>query len=414
MKNLILTSVAILGLASIGMSQNLPSYVPTTGLVGWWPFNGNAYDESGNGNNGNPMNEVSLCEDRYGILNSAYFFDGFNDYIQIPGSPSFYNDTLSISFWANWIFDNYHDVIQYAIADNGRWSFKINSEYAGIDINIGCGGPGGHISQNGMMNSNLWNHLVFILEGTQTKLFINGDYITSFNHEEVSCFNFNYKLYFGLDIFGDSEYFKGKLDDIGIWVRSLTLNEIAELYESCSLISVQPTNQTVNISENAAFFVGTQFPSATYQWQTNLGSEFINLFDTSQISGATNDTLSIINTTITNNNQRFRCILTLDSCDDTTDVALLTVNDFTVVSIVGPQYSSLVHPNPAHDYIQLKLVDGMRIQELEIISIQGKTVKTTRIINNLDRIDISNLPAGVYLLRMHTHQGLVCEKLLKL
>jgi hypothetical protein len=30
----------------------VPSYVPTNGLVGWWPFNGNANDESGNGNNG--------------------------------------------------------------------------------------------------------------------------------------------------------------------------------------------------------------------------------------------------------------------------------------------------------------------------------------------------------------------------
>jgi hypothetical protein len=30
----------------------IPNYVPQNGLVGWWPFNGNANDESGNGNNG--------------------------------------------------------------------------------------------------------------------------------------------------------------------------------------------------------------------------------------------------------------------------------------------------------------------------------------------------------------------------
>ncbi len=45
----------------------IPSYVPTNGLVGWWPFNGNANDESGNGNNGT-VNGASLTSDRFGIL----------------------------------------------------------------------------------------------------------------------------------------------------------------------------------------------------------------------------------------------------------------------------------------------------------------------------------------------------------
>jgi len=36
----------------VAQAQNMPSYVPTNGLVGWWPFNGNANDECGNGNNG--------------------------------------------------------------------------------------------------------------------------------------------------------------------------------------------------------------------------------------------------------------------------------------------------------------------------------------------------------------------------
>jgi hypothetical protein len=39
------------------MAQNVPNYVPTNGLVGWWPFNGNANDESGNGNHFTPNME---------------------------------------------------------------------------------------------------------------------------------------------------------------------------------------------------------------------------------------------------------------------------------------------------------------------------------------------------------------------
>jgi len=43
-------------------SQSVPSYVPTNGLVGWWGFNGNAQDDSGNGNHGT-INGVTLTND---------------------------------------------------------------------------------------------------------------------------------------------------------------------------------------------------------------------------------------------------------------------------------------------------------------------------------------------------------------
>ena len=48
----------------------VPSYVPTNGLVGYWPFNGNANDASVNGNDGT-VNEAALIADRFGSLNSA-------------------------------------------------------------------------------------------------------------------------------------------------------------------------------------------------------------------------------------------------------------------------------------------------------------------------------------------------------
>jgi hypothetical protein len=75
MKTLLLTAMTTLGITAASTAQNVPSYVPTDGLVGWWPFNGNANDESGNGNNGNAIG-VTLTTDRFGLTNSAYFFNG--------------------------------------------------------------------------------------------------------------------------------------------------------------------------------------------------------------------------------------------------------------------------------------------------------------------------------------------------
>ena len=70
--------IAALLLAASSAFAQVPSYVPTNGLVGWWPFNGNANDESGNGNNGT-VNGATLTSDRFGSINSAYSFNGINN-----------------------------------------------------------------------------------------------------------------------------------------------------------------------------------------------------------------------------------------------------------------------------------------------------------------------------------------------
>ena len=79
----------------------VPSYVPTSGLVGYWPFIGNANDESGNGNNGT-VTGATLTADRFGNSNSAYSFDG-QSYIRVPHNQNYNfgigNYTLSV--WAN-------------------------------------------------------------------------------------------------------------------------------------------------------------------------------------------------------------------------------------------------------------------------------------------------------------------------
>ena len=101
MKKSLLTAFAVwLGLTANIWAQ-VPSYVPTNGLVGWWPFNGNANDESGNGNNG-MVNGATLTSDRCGNISSAYFLDGINDYIEVIDNNSLdINGDISISVWIN-------------------------------------------------------------------------------------------------------------------------------------------------------------------------------------------------------------------------------------------------------------------------------------------------------------------------
>ena len=77
----------------------VPSYVPTNGLVAYWPFNGNANDESGNGNNGINYG-ATATSDRNGITNSALSFNGSSNYISIPYSNTIgVQQEITISFW---------------------------------------------------------------------------------------------------------------------------------------------------------------------------------------------------------------------------------------------------------------------------------------------------------------------------
>ena len=73
------------------------SALPTDGLIAYYPFNGNANDESGNSNNGT-VNGATLTSDRNGNANSAYSFDGINDYIEI-NNPFYNNDEITFTAW---------------------------------------------------------------------------------------------------------------------------------------------------------------------------------------------------------------------------------------------------------------------------------------------------------------------------
>ena len=87
----------VLLLFSIGNAQ-VPSYVPTNGLVGYWPFSSNANDVSGNGNNGT-VNGATLSNDRFGIVNSSHRFDGLSNISVLHSSSINIIGDLTLSAW---------------------------------------------------------------------------------------------------------------------------------------------------------------------------------------------------------------------------------------------------------------------------------------------------------------------------
>jgi hypothetical protein len=228
-------------------AQNVPAYVPTNGLVGWWPFSGNAIDSSGNGNNGT-VNGATLTADRNGVANSAYSFDGVNDFI-ISGSTGIpTSSNISISVWIKPLQNNgIAEFICLGSPSNTSWGTFAGTNWNGspyqtMNYGRGCSGTGtSNVAVAPILNN--WQNIVYVSSGVGgiCQVYVNGNFIgQATNGTTGGCSSTN--LYFGVDIFGPN-YINCQLDDIGIWNRALTPCEIQNLYNA-EISSSSITNQT--------------------------------------------------------------------------------------------------------------------------------------------------------------------------
>lgn len=234
-------------------SQDVPDYVPTDGLMAWYPFNGNANDESGNGNDG-AVNGAVLTSDRFGNDGSAYDFDGNNDWINCGSDPSIsISSALTYSAWFS-----AESLTNYAgIVGRGKGT-SCNQAVSMIMLDTSNGMrfelKGGTLApENAQCESvisvpngfslNTWNHVVSVWYGPQldmSAIYLNGQFfasavttIESITSGTGSSENFlkigNRDLYNSGVSYG---FFDGKIDDVGVWNRALSDCEITELYEA--------------------------------------------------------------------------------------------------------------------------------------------------------------------------------------
>jgi hypothetical protein len=218
------------------VSAQIPSYVPTNGLVGWWPFNGNANDESGNGNNG-IANGTSLITDRFGNSDEAFAFNGTSNFLEIPFSQqlSVFSGNFSIMLW-----------VKNELPINHAGAHILwRPAYASFVIGIGAGSNKIDFAQGGVLsfyatNSvfvNDWQQIVLTKNFNNISVYTNG-YLDGVYLDNISFVDYG-NLIFGKAPnsgggFNGSYYFKGSLDDIAIYNRALSQQEITELYNACS------------------------------------------------------------------------------------------------------------------------------------------------------------------------------------
>ena len=241
-RNVLLTVAVFLGMISGLTAQNVPSYVPVNGLRGWYPFNSNANDESGNGNNGT-VNGATLTIDRNGNSNSAYRFDGISNIISTVNAP-FINPPFTLSAWIKVEFVG--NFIEPIISLGGvqgyntlyfspSWSIQGS---AGTP-SIGTSGSNDISSINHVIPQNTWKHLIVTVTSYSTNevtFYVDG---VAYSQNTTNGFNvpfplnnsgFNIGSHSGCTFCGTT-FFNGSIDDIGLWNRALTQQEITALYQ---------------------------------------------------------------------------------------------------------------------------------------------------------------------------------------
>jgi hypothetical protein len=243
--NLVCVGTAVtITASSTSATSNGTSTLPANlqnGLVGYWPFNGNANDASGNNNDGT-VNGATLTTDRFGNSNGAYSFDG-NDFIE-TNRLNF--NSFTSSLWLNLTsFNCYSSLID---AYPSSWEFLSDCITPNISAVVWNNDSNYEVyPSNYAIPINTWINLALTFENNEVKIYANGIFVMSTS--TVSLNNLNGLYYFGRSRSGTDQYLNGKLDDIAIYNRALSPSEISQLYnqgQTSYLWSTGETTATIN------------------------------------------------------------------------------------------------------------------------------------------------------------------------
>ena len=200
------------------------------GLVSHYPFNGNANDESGNGNDGTVVGAV-LTTDRFGNTDSAFSFDGVDNYVEIPDDSIFdFNDKgFSLALWIK------TDATTGKQSERDDIVGKGDATIEGFTISMRYNYPtffiGDYLSCGGAteLNDGIWHHLSGTRDdANNVVLYVDGKTESRCtNNENV---NTNYSMFFGKHGTMNASYYDGVIDDIYIYNRALSANEVEMLY----------------------------------------------------------------------------------------------------------------------------------------------------------------------------------------
>jgi hypothetical protein len=245
MKKQLLTLIAIF--ASNILFAQVPSYVPTTGLLAWYNFNGNGANANNASLNTLSNYGTTFVPDRFGSVNAAAYVDGLGTQWMQLLTPSFtFSQTgaYTISVWVKKSVQSSSGVV--IMSGNTTASNFITNIQGNNGVQFGaCKQQSPWTWLNCADTIGAWMHLVGTYSNTKMKLYRDGVLMDSTTFTATGTSAVNQPLWIGRGPSGN--YYTGVFDDIGIWNRSLTQAEVTALFNSQTTTGLnnQEKNQAV-------------------------------------------------------------------------------------------------------------------------------------------------------------------------
>lgn len=277
------------------------------GLLAYYPFNNNALDASGNNNDGTFAGTITPAEDRYGNSCGALFFNGSNSFISIPNSPGLQSpaDGLTLAFWFKAAKSPNGD-IQLPILSKGtpvsQYQFYMQRAFGDSYSEFAL--SSNFIAEDKSYNSHplefdKWYMMVVVYDEGWFKAYLNGKLF--WQQRKVAPFLRNDQpLEVSRCNLGSTfKYFAGSLDDLRIYNRALTNNEIYLLLADDSGKNIE---ESFTLKMPADVEVETQPGKCAAAVSHELPKVNLNCgsYELKQVAGPSNGALcSLGNTTLT-------------------------------------------------------------------------------------------------------------------
>jgi hypothetical protein len=208
----------------------------SSGLAAYYPFNGNANDESGNNNNG-IVYGASLTTDRFGNANSAYDFNGSSSYIRVPRSGSL--DLTGPVTMTAWIYPrNVSGLTAVVEKETSATGYNVHLDGGKLHVRID-----GSSMSVGTVSSNTSYLVAGVYDGTKIKAYINGVNVGEVN-ESLPTGIAGKDLYIGS--FEGGRLFNGVIDEVRIYNRALSVDELQALYVEANVF-VSPNSHDFGV-----------------------------------------------------------------------------------------------------------------------------------------------------------------------
>jgi hypothetical protein len=247
----------------LGLILNIQAQIPANGLVGYWPFNGNANDESGNNNNGSVYG-ATLTSDRFGKGNNAYSFNGFNNYIRISDNSSLdISEEITISAWRYLTSNSLGRIVRKINTwgpSVGGYILSSANNYINTELQLNTQYGATIIRKDSAFALNEWQFVAMTYDGSTVNLYLNDKlYYSSQVTGKINVNNEDVLIGASDGV----EYFAGSIDDIRIYNRALAANEILALYNESQVTNIPaeiPGVNSLQIYPNPAkdiFYINT-------------------------------------------------------------------------------------------------------------------------------------------------------------